>query len=65
MTTRAVISCDGEISAYSCRQAIPVGIVTNGRMARYEASLHGWSSAVVAGEILDFCPSCTKRRREG
>jgi len=64
MTTRAVISCDGQIGPYDCRQAVPVGIVTNGAQARYEAKVQfGWSSALVAGRILDLCEACTQRRQ--
>lgn len=65
MTIRAVISCQGQITAWECRQAIPLGVVANGRQARYEASVRGWSSALIDGQVNDFCPACTRRRLTG
>lgn len=64
MTTRAVISCDGDWHGNPCRGAIPVGVVMNGAQARYEASRQGWTSALLDGRIHDFCPACAKKRAE-
>lgn len=65
MSIRAVLSCNGMEGVLPCRQATPVGEVLTGSEARYVArTTHGWSSAVEAGKILDFCQACTKRRQQ-
>lgn len=73
MTARVVLSCDGQVGSYDCRQAIPVGAVMTGKEARLIAKRDGWSSALVARprngitrhRVEDLCPSCTKKREQG
>ena len=73
MTARVVLSCDGRVGIFDCRQAIPVGAVMTGKEARAIAKrVGGWSSVLIARpkegvtrhRVEDFCPACTKRREQ-
>lgn len=65
---RAVIACDGQTTAGPCRQAHPVGPVTNGAHARRIAAAQGWTTRLdaatplaTAGAVVDLCPACRRR----
>lgn len=63
---RATLACDGREGMYPCRQAAPVGTPSSGADARrVGAAVHGWTHQVADGQVLDFCPACTRRRAEG